>query len=171
MSYIFGKLWHSAIIWPIRKSFQCILQGVRFSLAKQTQLSGTSDNESYVGKQNLAFSGFQFLIYIPPSPKSRRKRPRHLNCVHTWVHAPVRKCARGASAPAGGGTMPVIGLVQPPIWDFHSRLTLTAEDEGHNLMIDFVQCIVSRFELLPWLPPRWTCSFHGAKADKRNQYW
>ena len=47
MSYIFGKLWHSAIIWPIRKSFQCILQSVRFLLAKQTRLSGTSDNESY----------------------------------------------------------------------------------------------------------------------------
>ena len=48
MSYIFGKLWHSAIIWPIRKSFQCILQGVIFLLAKQTRLSGTSDNESYI---------------------------------------------------------------------------------------------------------------------------
>ena len=47
MSYIFGKLWHSAIIWSIRKSFQCIPQGVRFLLAKQTRLSGTSDNESY----------------------------------------------------------------------------------------------------------------------------
>ena len=47
MSYIFGKLWHSAIIWPISKSFQRILQGVRFLLAKQTRLSGTSDNESY----------------------------------------------------------------------------------------------------------------------------
>ena len=48
MSYIFGKLWHSAIIWPIRKSYKCILQGVRFLLANQTRLSGTSDNESYV---------------------------------------------------------------------------------------------------------------------------
>ena len=47
MSYIFGKLWHSAIIWPIRESFQCILQGVRFLMANQTLLSGTSDNESY----------------------------------------------------------------------------------------------------------------------------
>ena len=36
MSYIFGKLWHSAIIWSIRKAFQCIPQGVRFLLAKQT---------------------------------------------------------------------------------------------------------------------------------------
>ena len=48
MSYIFGKLWHSAMIWPIKKSFQYILQGVRFLLAKQTRLSGTSDNESYL---------------------------------------------------------------------------------------------------------------------------
>ena len=48
MSYIFGKLWHLAIIWAIRKAFQCILQGVRFLLAKQTRLSGTPDNESYI---------------------------------------------------------------------------------------------------------------------------
>ena len=47
MPYIFGKLWHLAIIWAIRNSFQCILQGVRFLLANQTRLSGTSDNESY----------------------------------------------------------------------------------------------------------------------------
>ena len=48
MSYIFGKLWHFAIVWAIRKSFQCILQGVRFLLANQTQLSPTSDNDSYI---------------------------------------------------------------------------------------------------------------------------
>ena len=48
MSYIFGKLWHLAIIWAIRKAFQCILQGVRFLLANQTRLSPTSDNESYL---------------------------------------------------------------------------------------------------------------------------
>ena len=36
-----------ALIWAIRKAFQCILQGVRFLLAKQTRLSGTSENESY----------------------------------------------------------------------------------------------------------------------------
>ena len=53
MSYIFGKLWHSAIIWPIRKSFQCILQVVRFLLAKQTRLFGTSDNESYTALDRL----------------------------------------------------------------------------------------------------------------------
>ena len=33
---------------PIRKSFKCILQGVRFLMANQTRLSGTSDNESYI---------------------------------------------------------------------------------------------------------------------------
>ena len=48
MPYIFGKLWHLAIIWAIRKSFQCILQGVRFLLAIHTGLSPTSENESYI---------------------------------------------------------------------------------------------------------------------------
>ena len=48
MPYIFGKLWHLAIIWPIRKAFQCILQGVRILLAKYTRISPTSDNESYI---------------------------------------------------------------------------------------------------------------------------
>ena len=47
MPYIFGKLWHLAIIWAIRKAFQCILQGVRFLLANHTRLSPTSDNDSY----------------------------------------------------------------------------------------------------------------------------
>ena len=41
MSYRFGKLWHLAIIWAIRKAFQCILQGVRFLLANHTLLSRT----------------------------------------------------------------------------------------------------------------------------------
>ena len=47
MPYIFGKLWHLALIWAIRKAFQCILQGVRFLLANHTRLSPTSDNDSY----------------------------------------------------------------------------------------------------------------------------
>ena len=47
MSYRFGKLWHLAIIWAIRKSFQCILQGVRILLANHTRLSPTSENDSY----------------------------------------------------------------------------------------------------------------------------
>ena len=46
MPYIFGKLWHLAIIWAIRKAFQCILQGVRILLAKYTRISPTSENES-----------------------------------------------------------------------------------------------------------------------------
>ena len=62
MSYIFGKLWHSAIIWPIRKSFQCILQGVRILLAKQTRLSGTSGNESCIQFQFLIFHIFHCRI-------------------------------------------------------------------------------------------------------------
>ena len=45
MPYIFGKLWHLAIIWAIRKAFQCILQGVRFLLANHTRISPTSDND------------------------------------------------------------------------------------------------------------------------------
>ena len=48
MPYILGKLWHLAIIWAIRKAFQCILQGVRFLLAKYTRISPTSENESYI---------------------------------------------------------------------------------------------------------------------------
>ena len=50
MPYIFGKLWHLAIIWPIGKPFQCILQGVRFLLANHhSQLSGISETFSYIG--------------------------------------------------------------------------------------------------------------------------
>ena len=48
MPYIFGKLWHLALIWAIRKAFQCILQGVRILLANHTRISPTSDNESYI---------------------------------------------------------------------------------------------------------------------------
>ena len=47
MSYIFGKLWHLAIIWAIRKAFQCILQGVRLLLANHARLSPTSEKDSY----------------------------------------------------------------------------------------------------------------------------
>ena len=47
MPYIFGKLWHLAIIWAIRTAFQCILQGVIFLLANHTRLSPTSENDSY----------------------------------------------------------------------------------------------------------------------------
>ena len=50
MPYIFGKLWHSAIIWAIRKAFQCILQDVRILLAKYTRISPTSENDSYIDK-------------------------------------------------------------------------------------------------------------------------
>ena len=47
MPYIFGKLWHLAIIWALRKAFQCILQGVRILLANHTRISPTSENDSY----------------------------------------------------------------------------------------------------------------------------
>ena len=69
MPYIFGKLWHLAIIWAIRKAFQCIPQGVRFLLAKQTRLSGTSDNESYLTCVPTVLS--TFLLSSTSSPQSR----------------------------------------------------------------------------------------------------
>ena len=51
MPYIFGKLWHLAIIWAIRKAFQCILQCVRILLANHTRISPTSENDSYPDKE------------------------------------------------------------------------------------------------------------------------
>ena len=75
MSYIIEKLWHSAIIWPSRKSFQCILQGFRILLANQTPLSGTSENESNMSLQRktnftitlaclLCLPGLMALLYF-----------------------------------------------------------------------------------------------------------
>ena len=61
MSYRFGKLWHLAIIWAIRKAFQCILQGVRFLLANHTRLSPTSENESYRGVATSISNGIILL--------------------------------------------------------------------------------------------------------------
>ena len=58
MSYRFGKLWHLAIIWALRKAFQCILQGVRILLANHTRLSSTSENESYLD------SGRKYLVKV-----------------------------------------------------------------------------------------------------------
>ena len=55
MPYIFGKLWHLAIIWAIRKAFQCILQCVRFLLANHTRLSPTSENDSYA---------YRYILYM-----------------------------------------------------------------------------------------------------------
>ena len=65
MPYIFGKLWHLAIIWAIRKAFQCILQGVRFLLANHTRLSPTSENESYTieSSTNMIFGSLLMKIY------------------------------------------------------------------------------------------------------------
>ena len=65
MSYIFGKLWHLAIIWAIRKAFQCIVQGVRFLLSNHTRLSPTSDNESYSYCYTL--SGEKLVHCVSPS--------------------------------------------------------------------------------------------------------
>ena len=74
MSYRFGKLWHLATIWAIRKAFQCILQGVRFLLAKHTRLSPTSENDSYgdnLGKGSNNQNGnlrWFLLLGVRPSP-------------------------------------------------------------------------------------------------------
>ena len=43
----------SAMIWAIRKAFQCILHGGRFLLANHTRLSPTSENESCLIMQFL----------------------------------------------------------------------------------------------------------------------
>ena len=43
MSYIFGKLGHSAIIWPIGKPFECILRGVRVLLTQCNCVHWTQD--------------------------------------------------------------------------------------------------------------------------------
>ena len=71
MAYRFGKLWHLAIIWAIRKAFQCIPQGVRFLLAKQTQLSPTSANESYSDLSKI-------LTGIPGGQGGRQEGPKEL---------------------------------------------------------------------------------------------
>ena len=97
MPYIFGKLWHLAIIWAIRKAFQCILQGVRILLAKYTRISPTSDNDSYIeifSQEDLALKSKLrpggFLQHLPifagnsrstgisqlRAGKTRSKRPR-----------------------------------------------------------------------------------------------
>ena len=68
MTYIFGKLWHSAINWPIRKSFQCILQSVRFLLANHSQCSGTSET----------FSNLHSLRSIPGKWFTRLNYPQEL---------------------------------------------------------------------------------------------
>ena len=65
MPYIFGKLWHLAIIWAIRKAFKCILQAVRFLLANHTRLSPTSDNKSYTNATSFIYSyGFPLVLIL-----------------------------------------------------------------------------------------------------------
>ena len=63
MPYIFGKLWHLAIIWAIRKAFQCILQGVRILLANHTWISPTSENDSYCLPEFVPFSVPRSIFY------------------------------------------------------------------------------------------------------------
>ena len=74
MPYIFGKLWHLAIIWAIRKAFQCILQSVRILLANHTRISPTSENDSYI------------IWCVPPSTwwwKEVHPPPPHAH--YTWA--------------------------------------------------------------------------------------
>ena len=91
MPYIFGKLWHLAIIWPIRKAFQCILQGVRILLAKYTRISPTSENESYTIKSKIAANETSWQGELLARPQggacqggSRRHHPAHN--VHAGEH-------------------------------------------------------------------------------------
>ena len=83
MPYIFGKLWHLAIIWAIRKAFQCILQGVRILLAKYPRFSPTSENESYVVnhscirtllEQLQPFGTLYCCPFLAPCPRLDHKR-------------------------------------------------------------------------------------------------
>ena len=84
MPYIFGKLWHLAIIWAIRKAFQCILQGVRFLLANHTRLSPTSENESFPLLNHI-------LSYFTAS---KRSRPGGATCYSQGIlkqfHSPTK---------------------------------------------------------------------------------
>ena len=82
MSYIFGKLWHLAIIWAIRKAFQCILQGVRFLLANHTRLSPTSENDSYIFRS--ARTSCRTFDFSRPVPSTRPVR-NNFSWVHRWA--------------------------------------------------------------------------------------
>ena len=70
MPYIFGKLWHLAIIWAIRKAFQCIQQGVRILLANHTRIFPTSENDSYIvrGHTGRRLEVSNHLITSPSQP-------------------------------------------------------------------------------------------------------
>ena len=94
MPYIFGKLWHLAIIWAIRKAFQCILQGVRFLLANHTRLSPTSDNDSCIG---LFFSvslwrGSYFKAISSETECCSTVLAFSVSCVHRSVHLVITLC-------------------------------------------------------------------------------
>ena len=74
MSYIFGKLWHSAIIWPIRKSFQCILQGVRFLLSNHTLVYFLEHlRMSHTYALQLLFSGWTFPLLLCAHPPIKNR--------------------------------------------------------------------------------------------------
>ena len=100
MSYRVGKLWHLAIIWAIRKAFQCILQGVRFLLANHTRLSPTSENESYLERlhwnANCAQVATRFIpagaVLLVEKPGAARLKPKFTSthcylCMRRWEGA------------------------------------------------------------------------------------
>ena len=113
MPYIFGKLWHLAIIWAIRKAFQCILQGVRFLLANHARLSPTSENESYTlwsidcascfSLANMKYSSLNIglsLFLVPPfelHKKTTQVQVRSDQWSDIWVmramHYPIQPVA------------------------------------------------------------------------------
>ena len=87
MPYIFGKLWHLAIIWPIRKAFQCILQGVRILLANHTRISPTSDNDSYIKVHIVFLSRFCSSLIEPHFQNEFCKLvlPSQHHCLPTYL--------------------------------------------------------------------------------------
>ena len=85
MPYIFGKLWHLAIIWAIRKAFHCILQGVRILLANHTRISPTSENDSYIFTftfyKNWTLGLYYHFYFLQELKTKKRKNDQ---CV--WFH-------------------------------------------------------------------------------------
>ena len=109
MPYIFGKLWHLAIIWAIRKAFQCIQQGVRFLLANHTRHSPTSENDSYIcffinlmlqnqfrNIQEIFWCSFRILIQSPR--EQTRLFPLDFPYCFCWQHSWSDE-QRGSSSP------------------------------------------------------------------------
>ena len=86
MPYIFGKLWHLAIILDLRKAFKCILQGVRFLLANHTRLSPASENDSYTDDDDGNL--ISILCHLPKDQEACTYSP-------AWFYDPAKgDCTR-----------------------------------------------------------------------------